>query len=61
MEKKVKVQLVRSPIGQRPAVRATVRSLGLGKLNSSVVVSKNPAMLGMIATVKHLVSVEELD
>lgn len=61
MAKKYKVQLVRSPIGQRPAVRATVRSLGLGKMNSSVVVNENPAIMGMIATVKHLVSVEELN
>ncbi|MBQ7612593.1 MAG: 50S ribosomal protein L30 [Spirochaetaceae bacterium] len=61
MAKKLKVQLVRSSIGQRPAVRATVRSLGLRKINSSVVVNENPAIKGMIATVKHLVRVEELD
>ncbi|MEL3904679.1 MAG: 50S ribosomal protein L30 [Treponemataceae bacterium] len=61
MANKVKIQLVKSPIGQRPAVRATVRSLGLGKLNSTVVVNHNPAISGMIETVKHLVSVEELN
>ena len=61
MANKVKIQLVKSPIGQRPAVRSTVRSLGLGKLNSTVVVNHNPAIAGMIAVVKQLVSVEELN
>lgn len=61
MAKNLKVKLVKSTIGQRPAVRSTVRSLGLGKLNSTVVLPQNPAISGMIATIKHLVSVEELD
>lgn len=61
MAKKVKITLVKSVIGQRPAVRATVRSLGLGKINSTVVVNHNPAISGMIATVQHLVNVEELE
>ncbi|MEL3908457.1 MAG: 50S ribosomal protein L30 [Treponemataceae bacterium] len=61
MAKKLKIKLIKSTIGQKPPVCATVRSLGLGKLNSTVVVNPNPAISGMIATVKHLVSVEELD
>lgn len=60
MTNKVKVKLVKSTIGQRPSVRATVRSLGLGKINSSVVVTQSPAILGMINRVQHLVSIEEL-
>ena len=56
---KLKVTLVKSTIGQKPAKVATVRSLGLRKINSSVVHDDTPAILGMIATVSHLVKVEE--
>lgn len=59
--KKIKVTLVRSTIGQKPAKVATVRSLGLKKINSSVEHEANPAILGMAASVSHLVKVEELN
>lgn len=61
MAKKVKVTLVKSTIGQKPAKRATVRSLGLKKINSSVEHELNPAIEGMIASVSHLVKCEELN
>jgi large subunit ribosomal protein L30 len=57
--RQIKITLVRSTIGQKPAKRATVRSLGLKKINSSVVHEANPAILGMAASVQHLVTVEE--
>jgi large subunit ribosomal protein L30 len=57
---KLKVTLTRSTIGQRPAVKATVRSLGLKKIDSSVVQEDTPAVRGMIATVAHIVAVEEM-
>lgn len=57
--KQVKITLIRSTIGQKPAKVATVRSLGLKKINSSVVQDDNEATRGMIATVAHLVKVEE--
>ena len=57
--KQVKITLIRSTIGQKPAKVATVRSLGLKKINSSVVQDDNEAIRGMIATVDHLVKVEE--
>ena len=59
MAKQVKITLIKSTIGQKPAKVATVRSLGLKKLNSSVVQEENDAIKGMIATVSHLVKVEE--
>jgi large subunit ribosomal protein L30 len=59
--KKVKVTLIRSTIGQKPEKRATVRSLGLKKINSTVEHNANPAILGMIAAVAHLVKVEEIN
>jgi large subunit ribosomal protein L30 len=61
MAGKIKITLVRSTIGQKPAKRATVRSLGLRKISSSVVQEANPSIMGMVASVAHLVKVEELN
>lgn len=59
MANKVKITLVKSTIGQKPNIRATVRSLGLKKINSSVVHNSDGAVQGMIKTVSHLVKTEE--
>ena len=59
MAKKLKITLKRSVIGQKPEKKATVRSLGLKKINSSVVQEDNPCVRGMVASVSHLVEVEE--
>lgn len=59
MANKIKITLVRSTIGQKPSKVATVRSLGLKKINSSVIHEENDAIRGMIASVAHLVKVEE--
>ena len=61
MAKKLRVTLVKSTIGQKPDKKATVRSLGLKKLNSVVEHDDNPAMRGMFHSVQHLVKVEEID
>ena len=53
----VKVQLVRSPIGTKPNHRATVRGLGLGRMNSVRVLEDTPSVRGMIKTVDYLVKV----
>jgi large subunit ribosomal protein L30 len=60
MAKKLRIRLVRSTIGTLPAQRATVRSLGLRKIGSVVEQENTPAILGMVAAVKHLVAVEEI-
>lgn len=60
MSKKVSIRLVRSPLGRLPNQRATVKALGLNKMNSHVEVSLNPAVQGMINTVAHLVEVKEI-
>jgi len=57
---KIKVSLVKSTIGCLPKQRATVRSLGLRKIGSSRIQEANPAVMGMIKTVAHLVSVEDV-
>ena len=56
---KLKITLVRSTIGRTEDQRVTVRTLGLGKTNSSVVHEDSPSVRGMIAKVKHLLRVEE--
>lgn len=61
MAKRVKITLLKSTIGQKPDKRATVRSLGLKKINSTVEHEESPAIRGMIASVSHLVKVEELN
>ena len=60
MADKVKVTLVKSPIGAIPKHRATVAALGLKKLNKSVELPNNDATMGMIKQVQHLVKVEEV-
>ena len=57
--KQIKVTLIKSTIGQKPEKVATVRSLGLKKINSSVVQEDTPAIRGMVAAVAHMVKVEE--
>ena len=57
---KIRVTLVRSLIGRPPRQRASVKALGLGKINSSVEKPANDAVLGMVRSVSHLVRVEEL-
>ena len=53
----LKVQLVRSPIGCKQDHRATVRGLGLRKVNSVRELQDTPAVRGMINKVDYLVRV----
>ncbi|MFV0370463.1 MAG: 50S ribosomal protein L30 [Azonexus sp.] len=57
-DKKIKVTLVKSIIGTKQDHRATVRGLGLRKLNSSAELVDTPAVRGMIQKVQYLVKVE---
>jgi large subunit ribosomal protein L30 len=57
---KVKITLVRSPIGRPMTQRRTVEGLGLRKLNQSVIQPANLQILGMVRKVPHLVSIEEV-
>ncbi len=60
MAQKVRIRLVRSTIGSLPNQRATVRCLGLRKIGSYSDKEASPAVMGMVKTVSHLVSVEEI-
>jgi large subunit ribosomal protein L30 len=53
--KKVKIQLVRSLIGTRESHRATVRGLGLGRVNSVSELEDTPAVRGMMNKVSYLI------
>ena len=53
----VTVKLVRSIAGTRDSHRATVRGLGLRKLNSQFTLEDTPAVRGMINKVSYLVEV----
>ena len=57
-DKKITVKLVKSIIGTKQDHRATVRGLGLRKLNSSSELIDTPAVRGMIHKVQYLVKVE---
>ncbi|MCK6407345.1 MAG: 50S ribosomal protein L30 [Rhodocyclaceae bacterium] len=57
-DKKIKVTLVKSLIGTKQSHRATVRGLGLRRLNSSAELQDTPAVRGMINKVSYLVKCE---
>ncbi|HRD34792.1 MAG TPA: 50S ribosomal protein L30 [Rhodocyclaceae bacterium] len=57
-DKKIKVTLVRSVIGTKESHRATVRGLGLRRLNHSVELEDTPSVRGMINKVSYLVKAE---
>ncbi|MCK9389849.1 MAG: 50S ribosomal protein L30 [Sulfuritalea sp.] len=57
-DKTIKVTLVKSVIGTKQDHRATVRGLGLRKLNSSAMLEDTPAVRGMIRKVAYLVKCE---
>ncbi len=58
IKNKIKVTLIRSVIGTKESHRATVRGLGLKRLNHSVDLSDTPAVRGMINKVSYLLKME---
>ncbi|MDE5908548.1 MAG: 50S ribosomal protein L30 [Lachnospiraceae bacterium] len=59
-QKMLKITLVKSPIGAVPKHKATVNSMGLRKLNKSIMLPDNAATRGQIQQIRHLVKVEEV-
>jgi large subunit ribosomal protein L30 len=57
-DKKIKVTLVKSVIGTKQDHRATVRGLGLRRINSTAELQDTPAVRGMIHKVAYLVKCE---
>jgi large subunit ribosomal protein L30 len=56
--RKVRVTLVRGLVGTRESHRATVRGLGLRRINHTVELEDTPAVRGMINKVAYLVKCE---
>jgi len=57
---KIRVKQVKSQINRIQSQKRTLEALGLRKMNQVVEHDASPAILGMVATVKHLISVEEV-
>jgi large subunit ribosomal protein L30 len=54
----IRATLMKSPIGAKPEIRATVESLGFRKMNQTRELPDNPAVRGMLKRVYFLVAVE---
>ena len=59
--KRVKVTQTGSPIRRPRVQRETLIGLGLNKMNRSRILEDTPAVRGMIAKVRHMVRVEEVE
>ncbi|HIP92459.1 MAG TPA: 50S ribosomal protein L30 [Thermotoga sp.] len=60
MAKKLKITLIKSPIGYSRDQKDTVKRLGLRKLNQTIIKDDVPQIRGMVRKVKHLLKVEEM-
>ncbi len=58
--KKFRIKQVRSGIGRPVKQKRTLEALGLRRMHSVREIEATPQVLGMIAKVKHLVTVEEI-
>jgi large subunit ribosomal protein L30 len=57
----LRITQIRSGIGGKQNQRDTLRTLGLHRISQSVVREDKPEVRGMVKTVAHLVTVEEVD
>lgn len=57
---KLRITYAKSAIGYSADQKDTIRSLGLRKLNSTVIQEDTPSIRGMVFKARHLVRVEEL-
>ncbi len=58
---KVKITQIKSGIGYPKNQKATLKALGIRKMQSSRIVEINPQTQGMINTVTHLLKIEQAD
>lgn len=58
---KLKITLVKSPIGSTKRQKATLEALGLRKMNHSVIHESNAVIMGMVNKMRHLINVEEVN
>lgn len=55
----VRIELVKGKAATLPKQRATLKALGLGKINSYVIKDATPVTMGMVRVVEHMVKVTE--
>jgi large subunit ribosomal protein L30 len=55
----LKLKQTGSPIRRPASQRATLKGLGLGKMNRVVELEDTPEVRGMIQTVRHMVTVQD--
>ena len=58
--KKIKITLIKSPIGYKEKAKKTLEALGLKRMNQSVEHANNDSIMGMIKIIDYLIKVEEL-
>ena len=58
-EKKIKITQIKSPIGYKQKAKATLKALGLRKINHTIEHVDSPVLRGMINRVDYLVKVKE--
>ncbi len=56
----LRITYVRSTIGQKPNLKATIKALGFRRLHQTVERPDSPQLRGMVSKVRHLVKVEEV-
>ena len=61
MAGKLRITLVKSPIGRPEKHRKVLRGMGLTKMNRTVELENTDAIKGMVNKVSHLVSAEEIE
>jgi len=59
-KKQIKITQRKSAIGKEKSQGATLKALGLGKINRSITHDDTPVIRGMVFKVKHLIEVEEV-
>ncbi len=58
---KLRITQIRSTIDRKEPQKRTIKALGLGKINRTVIHEATPQIRGMVKSVIHLVTVEEID
>lgn len=56
----LRITQVRSTIKRPKDQKATIKALGLGKINRTVIKDASPMLIGMVQKVSHLLRVEEV-
>ncbi len=60
-QKKLRITLVKSPIGYSRRQKGTVHALGLRRMGHTVEQSDTPVIRGMVQKISHLIQVEEFE